>query len=110
LDNFKKLIVNEIIKIKSWEAPDWHEDYGDSSLEVSLLKNLCLNVIDMGYNYKFDLDCFEEGYINVNVFKNNELFFEIHIVDIKEKKIGLFFQNGEEFYIYKIDEVKKYLN
>jgi hypothetical protein len=101
--------MNETGKIESWKSPVWHSDFGNPEMELSLLKKLCLFINSLNSDYHFELDCFEEGYMRVEISKENEALLEIYIVDVKEEKIGLFFKSGHEFYINKIEDVTKYL-
>ena len=97
-------------KIKSWEVPIWHSHFGNPAVELSLLKSLCLYISSINSNFEFELDCFEEGYMNVAVLRNQQPFLELNIVDVESNKIGLFFENGQEAYIYKIEDIINYLD
>ena len=102
--------MTEIQKIESWNPPIWHKDFGDASIELNILKTLCLFINNLDFNYLFHLDCFEDGYMKVDVFKHEKMYLEIYVVDVKTERVGLFFQNGKEVYIQDIKEVEKYLN
>jgi hypothetical protein len=96
-------------KIKSWQPPIWHKDFGDAPKELSLLKDLCLKIIEIDESCLLELDCFEEGYMTVVVNRTDKPYFEIQVVDLEDKRIGLFFENGSEFYIRDFNEIVVYL-
>ena len=102
-------MMNKIKDIKKWKAPNWHKDFGDPIKEMQLLQDVCINILDLGYDYLFKLDCFEEGYLSVEVFEKDDLIFDMQVVNSDEKKIGLFFKNGEEHYINQSSEISKFL-
>ena len=54
-------------------------------------------------------ECVAEGYLCVNIFKNKKHYGEFQVADIDINKIGLFLENGDEFYIYNKEDIKKYL-
>jgi len=101
--------MTEIEKINQWKTPKWHPDFGDPSQELNLLKTLCFKIIELGYDFNFELDCFEEGYICVYGLKNNKLFFEFQVVNPDKNIIGIFLENGDENYFSELNEIKRFL-
>lgn len=101
--------MTEVEKINKWKIPKWHKDYGDPKKEVKLLQDICLFILSLGFKYCFEIEYVEEGYLGVNIFKNKVYFGSIQVVDIEDNKVGLFTENGEEFYINHKEEIKKYL-
>jgi hypothetical protein len=89
--------MSEKQKIIGWSAPVWHEDFGSSDVELEKLKLICLAVMSLNLNYSFGLDCFEEGYMAVNFYKNETLVGSIQVVE--EEKFGIFFEDSREIYI-----------
>ena len=96
-------------KIEEWIPPTWHSDFGDPEAEVNLLKSISLKILELGFTYSFELDCYEEGYMRVEVKDEQSIRFDIHVIDSENLKIGLFFPDGAEYYIHHIDEIGKYL-
>ena len=88
-----------IKSIESWNAPKWHQDFGDPNLELNILKEACLKLFELEPMLEFELDCYEEGYMNVNVLLRSNEFFEVHVIDKDEKRVGLYFNNGDEVFV-----------
>ena len=97
-------------KIEHWIPPIWHSDFGDPEAEFQLLKSISLKIVELGFAYDFELDCYEEGYMRVKGKDEQGIRFDIHIIDSDNLKIGLFFQDGAEHYVHHIDEMGKYLD
>lgn len=89
--------MSEKQKIIAWSAPVWHEDFGSSDAELEKLKLICLAVMSLNLSYSFGLDCFEEGYLAVNFYKNETLVGSIQVVE--KEKFGIFFEDSREIYI-----------
>lgn len=89
--------MSEKQKIIAWSVPVWHEDFGSSDVELEKLKLICLAVMRLNLSYSFELDCFEEGYLAVNFYKNEMLVGSIQVVE--EEKFGIFFEDCREIYI-----------
>lgn len=98
--------MNKLNMISEWKAPIWHQDFGNSLLELNLLKEVCSYIIrNFDIDYYFKLDCFEEGYMAIEAIKNETLIYTIQVVDVDSNKIGLFFEEGDDVYIYKISDL-----
>lgn len=92
--------MTELDKIKKWNPPIWHEDFGNPKKELELLKEFCNFLLSKKKsNYSCELDCFEEGYMSVEIVKDKIPFFTVEVVDLSENKLGLFFENGDEHYL-----------
>lgn len=82
-----------------WTAPEWHPDFGDSALELSMLRTFAKLVLEMfPGKYEAELDAYEPGYMRV-VFLGGSgtRFAELHVVDRgPERRYGLFLEAGEE--------------
>ncbi len=86
--------------IDEWVAPNWHSDFGDSNVELILLKNASLFLLEFNTEFTFHLDCYEEGYMRVEVKMGEINWGEINVVDSEKKRIGVFKLSGEEFYFF----------
>jgi hypothetical protein len=86
-------MMNEREKILSWETPVWHADCGDPEKEMGPLKKLCLYMVDIGMPYTFELNCFEPGYIMLEIYKGGTLFATMYVVDADEGLYGLFMED-----------------
>lgn len=100
---------NKLEQIQNWKAPKWHEDFGNPVIELELLKELCRFIIAENSDYNLELDCFEDGYMQVNMFLGTTKKFDLQVVDSTLPKIGLFGANGDEYYITSISDVRQYL-
>ena len=101
--------MDEKNKIQNWIAPIWHADFGNSEIELAVMKSLCVNLFSIDPNYKFELDAFEEGYICVNILYDSKFICEAFITSINKDTIGLFLKDGGEFYTDSIDEAADFL-
>jgi len=101
--------MSEKEKIKSWKIPTWHKDFGDPKKEISLLKDLCLYILNMDSAYSFEIEYIEEGYLSIQIYKNGNYFGEFQVVDSDNNRTGLFLTNGDEFYLSKKEDIRKYL-
>lgn len=52
---------------EQWTPPVWHEDFGDPQPELERLRLLALGLHAEGLSCR--LDCYEPGYMRVEVFK-----------------------------------------
>ncbi len=99
--------MDEKEKIMQWHAPIWHSDFGDSKLELQILRSLCLHMAELNRNYTFNLHCIEDGYMYVSVIKFKSPIMEVCINS--EGLISLFFENGDEINISSVDEIDEYV-
>ncbi len=97
--------MNKEEKIESWKSPKWHKDFGNPTLELSLLKKISLEILSLESAYDFELDCYEEGYMNVNVSVDDRTFVEIHVAEVDINKVGLFFEDGREIYVNDVKDI-----
>ena len=94
----------------TWNVPIWHPDCGDPKTEFEMLRSFSNALLGESDEYVVELDCFEDGYMKVDIYKDKRKFAELHIVDSKEseKKYGLFMpfdeDDEDEFYFTNIDE------
>ena len=97
-----------------WTAPKWHSDFGDASEELEMLKKFCILLIRRKPEYNTELDCFEEGYMKVNIYKKKNKYAELYITNKNNnKRYGLFLAidtiDEDEIYFSDLDEgLKKF--
>lgn len=84
--------------IMNWSAPNWHSDFGNPEIELLLLKKASLFLLEINNDLSFRLDCYEEGYMMVEIENKSVILGELYVVDVTKNKIGLFKTNGEEKY------------
>ena len=78
-------------------SPKWHSDFGDPLLELEALKRFCTMLLKDNSLYSVELDCYEEGYMNVNLFlEGRGKIGELHVVDSKDYEYGLFLDDEDE--------------
>ncbi len=82
----------------NWEAPTWHPDFGNPTVEVEMLRAFCIKAIERFPNLTTALLTPEEGYLHVEVNKSSKKLAEIHIVsDEANQRFGIFgFDGGDE--------------
>jgi hypothetical protein len=88
--------------IIDWVIPNWHPDFGNPKEELLILQKTCLFLHNFNTSLTFQLDCYEEGYMRIEIDKENIFWGELHVVDVSTKRIGLFKPDGEELY-FSID-------
>jgi len=103
----------DIDELSSWVIPSWHPDFGDPKIEFTMLVNFCRELISNHRDYKLKLDTFEEGYMNVEIYRSNdEKFGELVIVELDDGKVyGLFYDmddDEKEVYFSSIKDGLKY--
>ena len=91
--------------IDKWKVPNWHKDWGNPENELDLLKEYCTQIFKINQSFKFELDCFEEGYMCVKIYVHKKLLGEIYAVKSEIHEIGLFLENGEEVYFSNLKEL-----
>jgi hypothetical protein len=96
--------------ISGWQVPKWHPDFGDAARELELLKAVASRLVTHGTCLNVDLECYEEGYMNVNVLRGSVKIAEIHVVpaDLDGRMLGLFFTDARpdsEWYFKEPDEL-----
>ena len=95
--------------INSWKSPKWHSDFGDPTSQFEALRNFSFSLTELTPEFSVELDCYEEGYMNVNIYLNGEdKIGELHAVDSDDYLYGLFL-GDEEMYFNSIDEGIKLL-
>jgi len=99
--------------LKLWKVPAWHADFGDPVVEFEMLTTFCQKLLSVTSKYSFKLDTYEEGYMNVDIYKvNGEKYGELMIVDEDGvKKYGFFYDlenNEKEAYFDSVDEGLNY--
>lgn len=95
-----------------WKIPVWHKDFGDPRIELNLLKQFCNKLLQSNNSYSIELDCFEEGYMKVDIYKKSIKYGEVYITELNGKKqYGLFITKNndeEEIYFSDITDGLKY--
>ena len=82
---------------QTWEPPRWHEDFGNAQGEFLMLRSFSLALIKSGKGYDVELDCFEEGYMKVDIFKGHNAFGELYVVERENRlEYALFTNIGKE--------------
>lgn len=94
---------------EGWEPPKWHEDWGDPEVDISIFKELCYIILEVSSNFQFELDPVEEGYLSLNVLLHKKKVFDVQLVDRSAKRLGIFFENGEEVYLSSPNEIAEYV-
>lgn len=89
----------------TWKAPVWNKDYGDPEQELSLLKKYIQNIHSELPEIIFGLDCFEEGYMEVQLYRKDELWGYLNVVDVELKRVDLFIKEEEEYFLKESDAV-----
>ncbi len=89
-----------------WSPPNWSENFGDPVGELDALREFCVALADQNPEYCTLLNCFEDGYMSVDIVINcGAKVAEVMIVDSDDHIFGLFFRpNDDEFYFNTIDE------
>lgn len=105
-------MAQTILEIEKWAIPKWHADFGDPIIEFNLLKGFCSVLLIRYSSIVVKLDCYEEGYMNVDIFSDTKKkIAELHVADTEECSYGLFFTtDGEEFYFRDKDEGIRFLS
>ena len=90
----------------TWVAPVWHPDFGDPSSELEALRGFCIELKKRRPEFVLHLDCFEEGYMKVDIgLSDLGHVAELHVVSSDDYFYGLFFgEDGEEFHFNKIGD------
>lgn len=102
----------------TWTAPTWHADWGDPQPELEMLRRFAEELLAKLPDYEVFLDCFEEGYMCVQVTKNGAEIAEVHVVQgdptsdkrsyglfmlVESKEDELYFERPEEM----VDELRR---
>jgi hypothetical protein len=87
-----------------WTEPQWSADFGDPAGELDILRVFSNSLIELGLGYSVELNCFEDGYMNVDIFdQNQEKVAELHVVSSDDYIFGLFFDHlDEEIYFNRV--------
>ncbi len=65
----------------AWVAPTWHEDAGDPSTELDLLRAFATSLLEQPIeDLAVTLDCFEDGYMAIEVARGRQPVVEVHVV------------------------------
>jgi len=84
----------------SWIAPKWEKDFGDPLVELKMLKAFCLILNNYDPKYKYLLDTYEEGYMNVEIFMQREVDEKIAELNVVE---GIGSNSNKRFAVFFID-------
>lgn len=101
----------EIEDLEKWTVPKWHPDFGDAKVEFDMLKEFSSELLRRNQNYSLKLDCYEEGYMSVDIFSEDNKYAELHVVDRDSgKAYGLFLmgKSDDEIYFTDLNEGLKY--
>ena len=84
-----------ISEIESWKVADWHPDWGDSQVELEMLRSFCKRLVCEFSEVNVTLVDVEEGYIKVDIFLNEKKIAELYVVESEGKKMyALFDEDG----------------
>ena len=95
-----------------WEAPTWHSDFGDPTYELESLRKFCIELKKKHAQYEVQLDCFEEGFMKVDISLGKfGKIAEIHVVSSDDFIYGLFIGDGDkEIHFNKIEDGMRYFD
>ena len=102
-------------KPETWTAPLWHPDFGDPTKELRKLRTVSSGILEKTRGIQVRLNCAEEGYMSVEVTKDQTMIAEIHIVnsDCEKQLYGVFVETGDaddEVYFEDFNEVVRHIS
>lgn len=82
--------------IQAWTAPKWHPDWGDSTTVLQLLQQACIFLKMVNNKFIYNLDCYEEGYMRVEIFLYKKIWGELAVSDVDNRIIVMYTNDYKE--------------
>ena len=91
------------LDLSSWKTPKWHKDFGNPEIELEHLKVFSTFLLNSETAFDLRLDCYEEGYMCVEIVNAGRKVGELHWLDSDDFNYG-FFSDDDEFKFKLIED------
>ena len=108
----------ESLSPRTWIAPNWHADFGDTAVEVEHLKEFSLLAMTVMPNATVRLEILEPGLMTVQMQLENESPVEIHSIPAlhapDKRRFAIFLSPGtsaeEEVYADSVNSAVNFVS